>query len=393
MKESQRQISFPVIRIRQPIGDFYVGAMRSKDLIDISFFDMRRIVHRDSLDSYLGIQRELNDNRVKEIKLYTESLDATFPTAIVLAVEEQCVSLEPVLIKDNDDRFFLMTLKNVPEENDDNNVLYRQIARVIDGQHRIKGLHDYESDDFELNVSIFVGADISDQATIFSTVNLAQTKVNRSLAYDLFELSQSRSPEKTCHEVTVALDRTVGSPFHKKIKRLGKATEGRFGETLSQSTVVQGLLQHICANRLQVIQDRQIGRKGGKWPMPSSDENEKLVLRKMFIEDRDEDIVDLIWNYFEAVSTRWPDGWTTGGEGLILNKTNGYNAFMRFFRYAYRNFAAPGQMVSLESFESLFADVKLKDADFNRDNFVPGSSGATRLFTVLMDETGIDRHV
>ena len=390
MKEDARQISFPVIRITQPIGDFYVGSMKSKDLIDISFFDMRRL-REDNLDSYLGIQRELNKKRIEEISLYARSPDSTFPTAIVLAIEEQCVSLEPIDLDKNIDRFFLMTLSNIPD--DDDNVLYKQIARVIDGQHRIKGLEDYKKKNFELNVSIFVGADISDQASIFATVNLAQTKVNRSLAYDLFELSQSRSPEKTCHEVTVALDKTEGSPFHKKIKRLGKATEGRFGETLSQATVVQGILQHICANRLQVIQDRQIGKKGGKWPPFSSEEASKLVLRRLFIEDKDEYIVDLIWNYFEAISNRWPQAWTSGGEGLMLNKTNGYNAFMRFFRHAYVNFASPGEMVSVENFEEILRRIKLKDNDFNRDNFVPGTSGATKLYNKLMEDARLDRFI
>lgn len=339
----------------------------------------------------MGIQRQLSDKRVEEIALYTRSTDATFPTAIVLAVDEQCVALEPIKNEKDVDRFFWMTLSNNPDADD--TVLYRQIARVIDGQHRIKGLNDYDRDDFELNVSIFVGADISDQASIFSTVNLAQTKVNRSLAYDLFELSTSRSPEKTCHEVAVVLDKTKDSPFFKKVKRLGVATEGRFGETLSQATVVQGILRHICANRLQVIHDRQIGKKGKKWPPISSDEAEKLVLRRFFIENRDEEIVDLIWNYFEAISNRWQDAWTTGGEGLILNKTNGFNALMRFFRYAYRNFAAPGEMVSVEEFEKLFGSIKLEDEHFNRDTFVPGSSGATALFNTLMETTGLDRRI
>ena len=83
---------------------------------------------------------------------------------------------------------------------------------------------------FEVNVAIFIGVDIADQAAIFSTVNLAQTKVNRSLVYDLFEYSKTRSPEKTCHDVAVLLDRVPESPFFEKIKRLGVATEGRFGE-------------------------------------------------------------------------------------------------------------------------------------------------------------------
>jgi DGQHR domain-containing protein len=387
MNEDQIRLSLPVIKVTQPIGDFYVGSMSSKSLVDISFFDMRRLNGTNELDDYLGIQRELNNKRVEEIKLYANSPDATFPTAIVLAVEEACVQLDKIEAPGADERFFLMTLSNIPDANDQ--ILYRQIARVIDGQHRIKGLYGYDGPTFELNVSIFVGADISDQASIFATVNLAQTKVNKSLVYDLFELSQSRSPEKVCHDVAVALDRTEGSPFYKKIKRLGKATEGRFGETLSQATVVQGVMKHICANRMEVIRDRQIGKKGQKWPPVTAEEAEKLVLRLFFVREQDVEIVNLVWDYFEAVSERWPEAWKEGGKGLILNKTNGFDALMRFFKDAYLELAAPGEIVKKEKFLSLFQRVKLKDSEFTRDNFVPGSSGATALYNMLKEQTGI----
>src|SRR5882762_5370964 len=110
-------------------------------------------------------------------------------------------------------------------------------------------------------------ADIADQASIFATVNLAQTKVNRSLVYDLFELSNSRSPEKVCHSVVVTLESTEKSPLYRKIKRLGKATPGRYTETLSQASVVSAVLQYICKDNLQIISDRQIGRRGGTFPV------------------------------------------------------------------------------------------------------------------------------
>ncbi len=55
---------------------------------------------------------------------------------------------------------------------------------------------------------------MAQQANIFSTVNLSQTKVNRSLAYDLFALAASRSPQKTCHDIAVALDRGKNSPLN-----------------------------------------------------------------------------------------------------------------------------------------------------------------------------------
>lgn len=147
-----------------------------------------------------------------------------------------------------------LTLSNSMDlENPDNDILYRDIAKIIDGQHRVKAFEEGFIDNFEINVSIFVGADVATQAEIFSTVNLAQTKVNRSLVYDLFSLAQTRSPEKSAHEITVLLDRREDSPFHKRIKRLGTATEGRFGETLSQATVVKGILSHITKNTLRFI--------------------------------------------------------------------------------------------------------------------------------------------
>ena len=41
---------------------------------------------------YLGIQRKLSPSRVKDLKEYVKSFDATFPTSIVLAVDESCAS-------------------------------------------------------------------------------------------------------------------------------------------------------------------------------------------------------------------------------------------------------------------------------------------------------------
>src|SRR5882762_10468420 len=98
------------------------------------------------------------------------------------------------------------------------------------------GGHYFSPNTFQLSVSVFVDIDMEDQAYIFSTVNLAQTKVNRSLAYDLFELANSPSPQKTCHNIAVALDTITVSPFHKRIKRLGSATPGRNSETITQAT-------------------------------------------------------------------------------------------------------------------------------------------------------------
>lgn len=395
-REDPRSLSLPVIRIHQPIGDFYIGIIKSKDLCDICWFDIRQILKERDLDTYMGIQRQLSQKRVSEIKQYVTTIDATFPTGIILAVDESCASLENLSTNNmqvdqeiaENDRFGILTLSNyLDPEDDQDQILYRQIAKVIDGQHRIEGLRDYKGGDFELNVIIFIGADIADQASIFSTVNLAQTKVNRSLVYDLFSLSKARSPEKTCHEIVVSLDNEDGSPFLHKIKRLGVATEGRFGETLSQATVVKSLLKYISRNPAH---DRDLLKRGYSIEDTSSEESEKLIFRQLFIEKRDLDIANIVWNYFDAVKQRWPEAWEYTGRGLMLNRTNGFNGLMRFLRPAYLHFTAPGGVVSTDQFYGLFERIDLNDTDFNPENFKPGTSGETDLYRTFMRESSIE---
>ena len=120
----------------------------------------------------MGIQRQLDKKRVAEIHQYVHTLDPTFPTAIVLAVDERCATIEENICTDGtaskDNRLVQVTLQNYPEPPEgEDPILFRDIARVIDGQHRIAGLADIGEKDFDLNVSIFVGADIATQASNF----------------------------------------------------------------------------------------------------------------------------------------------------------------------------------------------------------------------------------
>ena len=55
-------------------------------------------------------------------------------------------------------------------------MLFRNIARVIDGQHRIAGLMEYNGEEFDVSVTILVDFDIAEQAHIFSTVNFVSNK-------------------------------------------------------------------------------------------------------------------------------------------------------------------------------------------------------------------------
>lgn len=103
--------------------------------------------------------------------------------------------------------------------------------------------------------------------------------MNKSLAYDLFEYAKTRSPEKTCHEIVVALDKLSDSPFQGRIKRLGVATEGRFGETLSQATIVKGLLPYISKDPLS---DRDAGKRFGFWEPALAADSTKRIFYEFF---------------------------------------------------------------------------------------------------------------
>jgi DGQHR domain-containing protein len=268
-------------------------------------------------------------------------------------------------------------------------IYYRDIAKVLDGQHRIEGLRDFIGESFEVNVSIFIDADIADQAYIFSTVNLTQTKVNRSLAYDLFDLAKSRSPQKTCHNIAVALDQSDGSPFFERIKRLGVSTEGRFYETITQATFVQSLIVYICKDQLQQITDRDTFLKSNTPPKANAEDLKQQIFRNMFIDEKDLEIASIIWNYFDAVKEKWSTAWEGMGRGNILNKTNGFKAFMRFLRPAYLFLKKPGDVPSKKEFLEIFERIDLKDAEFTIDKFKPGSTGESELYRTLISKSKI----
>jgi DGQHR domain-containing protein len=389
-----KTIVFDAVRLVQPIGELYVGSIPSSELWRICEYDIREIqMGRDGIYVATGVQRKLNEKRVEEIAAYVTAADATFPTAVVLAISSDCIHFDDVDTDEEgetaDSKRAALTATLTVETEEvaeaDDLFSYQRVARVIDGQHRIKGLQRANKEDFDVNVAIFVDADIEDQARIFATVNLAQTKVNKSLVYDLFSFSTSKSPEKYAHDACVSLDKTEGSPFEKRIKRLGTATPGRWNEEpLSQATVVEGILSHIVKDSIQLIADRDTGRRGRKFAPVSPEVAQRLVLRKFFVEGSAADIADVLWNYFEAVSKRWPEAWKVSGKGKILPRTNGYRAFMRFFRHAYNDIAAPGEIPTAANFLQVLKRVKLADDDFTTDRYPPGTSGETRLFHDLM---------
>ncbi len=368
-------LEFSCLKASQPIGDLYIASIPHNHLIDITHFDVRRVIqeHRD-VERYLGIQRPLVNRRVTALEQYVNFYDASFPTAIIIAVEEQFATY--------DEEKKTIRLSNVPKDSDVPTIPIRNIARVLDGQHRIAGLRRFEGEAFDMPVTIFVGADIADQAHIFATVNLEQNKVNKSLAYDLYELATSRSPQKTCHNIAVVLDQDEASPLYRRIKRLGVATEGKNFQPLSQATFVESVMRYISkdpkADRNKLLRHKRL--EGA-----SKDEVSKLPFRNLFVEERDVEIVAVLFNYFSSIKERWPIAWSNQYRGNMLNRTNGFRAFMRFYSHLCTVSETDTGVVPKAFMTEFMKKVPLKDTDFNIETFKPGSSGESSLLSVLRD--------
>ena len=368
-------ITIKCLQIAQPIGSFYIGVMSFGDLVRVSYADVRRLEReRRDVESYLGIERPLSPKRVEELKQYVDTLDATFPTGVILAISSKHASFDPktgeMQITDDAD-----------------------VAKIIDGQHRIAGLEEFEGDTFDMNVVIFIDMDIEDQAMVFATINLAQTKVNKSLVYDLYEYTKTRSPQKSAHNIARLLNSRENSPFYGRIKILGTADpEFRQLQILTQATFVEALIRMISGNIAKAQKDRDDIKRKRRLTTATEQGSRDLVFRNMFIDKRDAEIARVVWNYFTAVKDRWRGAWDDVGRGgSMLPRTNGFRALMRLLPKVYWKVGGPGGIPNIEDFLDVLKEVELRDEDLATEKYRPGTSGESQLYEKLLKyvETGV----
>jgi len=364
---------FKCLELSQPIGEFYIGVMNHEDLIKISYADIRRLEtnsEKREVEIYTGIQRELSQRRVKEIGKYVKLVDATFPTSVILHINQEDIEY-------NEET---STLKLPFRDN---------VAKVLDGQHRIAGLEMLEKGGkaFQINGTIFVEMELEDQALVFATINKTQTKVNKSLVADLYAFAENRSPQKTCHNIIRALNKKDGSPFYDKIKILGTADD-KEKETITQATFSDNLINLISKDPMM---DRDRYKRGSKPNKYEGKDLERRPLRNLFIDEKDGEIAKIIFNFFDAVQEKWPDAWWPVEREKILNRSTGFIALMRFFKDAYLNSGNIGEVVSKDYYLEIFNRMELDSEDFNREKYIPGSSGQSQLYRDLVVQAGFNK--
>ena len=188
------------IEVNQPIGTFYLTSFTAEEILKTTSI-VRREYDNDNQRSNNAVQRMENSNRVKNISEFCKDPDLSFPTPIIIAVDSNKIEM-------NEDKIIFSLDTNIGE--------------IIDGQHRILGIKMSQKLNIELPVVLMFDLTKEEKAYVFSTINSNQVTVPKSLIYDLYDISEKRSPFKTCHEIARALNSNEDSPFHNKLKMLDR---------------------------------------------------------------------------------------------------------------------------------------------------------------------------
>jgi len=341
------------IKVSQPIGTFYIVSMKASTLVKIASVERRD-------ENPNAVQREQSAKRIKEIAKYCGDSDATFPTSIIISVNENA----DIILGEHTLEF---------EEN-------KIIGEVIDGQHRLEGIKSSNNiNDFELPVVLMFNLYPEEKAYVFSIINSKQTRVNMSLIYDLFALSTKRSPYKTCHETARALNKEFESPFHNRLKMLGKKGPEQELASLSQGTFIKYMLELISKKPDADTKDIKNGVK--------LQSDKTCVLRDYFIKEKDEVIYKILFNLYSGVRDAFKLEWDNPND-FILSKAIGFGAVIKAFPVIYKK-GVDENKLSQDFFKSIFEEFKVliekKEIKLTSEHFGSNEQARTKLSKLIIE--------
>ncbi|MCG8276385.1 DGQHR domain-containing protein [Stenotrophomonas sp. NLF4-10] len=195
-----RQIRVPAIKVRQGDREFYLAALKARQLVSISYVAIRGVDDEEG-----AVQRIFNRDRLASLRKFALT-EGSYPSTIVL---NWTAAARPVF--------------------DDGELKLDEASRsaqIIDGQHRVEGLRAAleEKDDLgdlEVPVSIYVGLNTRACADIFLSINTEQRPVPRSLVFDLFGEASDVVVDAAAvraRDIAMALNNLEESPYYQNIK-------------------------------------------------------------------------------------------------------------------------------------------------------------------------------
>lgn len=351
-------IKFNIIKVVQPIGIIYLAKIQPRDLLAMSVVDRRRIENDEQV---LGIQRELNSEKIKQIRSYLTSNDATFPNSIIVNVNTKSIANE------NDNILELL--------------INEDTFTIIDGQHRVEGFRDNEIDDFELILAIFKDLKTDQQANIFSTINSEQTKVDPSLNLNLELNNKVYTPKKMMIEIAQSMNYDKESPWFNNIKMLGAKTEG----IISLAAFVKPLLLLTYPEKDYYLIRNELINNSDEFPV-FKDFNykpDRYIFWQFYRKKDFNSVYKILFNYFQALKVILSDDWLNYQS--LLNKTTGYNAIMNLFKDIFIEGYNKGDL-SYDFFFEILKPLNILSGKLNSTNYgTSGFQASNELYTEMKE--------
>lgn len=348
------QFKINVIKVTQPIWDFYIWKINANKLIDLSFSDIRRMEENKD-DKFIWVQRDLNKKRIKKIKEYLESFDSTFPNSVVLTIDSENI------ISENDD---FLIIKD-----------FNDVFSIIDWQHRLAWLDwSDKSNKFDIIVTIFKDLNDSQQANLFSTINSEQSKVDPSLKYNLELESELYTPRKFIALLTETFNSFEKSPFYWKLKILwSNMSEEDRKETILSWSWFSRELEYILYKDDDYFKIRNLLYKNNndsnrnKYLSELKYDNNKFVLWDFYLKDDIKWAFKILYNYFISFKNNFNNDWNNPKS--ILLKTTWYWAMIKLFVDIYNDINEKWLEFNEDSFNKYIIKIRDMDWTINSDNY------------------------
>ena len=370
---------FPVIEVKQPLGNFYCASIPAEYLLEICFSDkMQANIDSNGIIKLQGTQRAIKEDRLKQISEYINRLDAAFPNSIILAANytETGHTLDDLenpdrweIIEENGNHFL-----NIPSS--------KKLAAIIDGQHRLFAFTkaDRSCLNMDLLCSIYIDLPKAYQAQIFAVINSTQKAVDKSLTYELYgyniseEDSSIWSPDKLAVYLTRKLNLDLESPLKSHIKIapiIGAELEQNLSLenwTISTAVIVEGILKLISTNPRNDTNRLFNSRKSNRAELLK----DNSPLRDLYLEQNDGVLYRLIVNFFTACKTIF---WNNPSPDSFIIKTVGIQALFDILKKIAFTAVYEDQKISVSYFEAYLG--KARGIDFSTDAY-KNASGAGR---------------
>lgn len=333
-----RAYEYPAVRIPLPGAEekrhLYVFAIDPATLLSLA------VVYRLTYGDPMGYQRELKQNKLKQINEYLSDLHNAFPNSIIVSFDEEgSRKLKWVSSGVGTSGRAELGILKIPK--------YYCIAEIIDGQHRLYGYLDFSEDKrFEtalrdrrqsdrLIVVAYPDPKRTERPRLFLTINSTQTKIPTRQIWAL--MGETRPETRMGYISRLVREFNERGVLENKIE-IPRITRGK--RKINIANLGKGIEdRHLVDNSRRFAWNIYDGlRDGGKYP-----------------EEPSHEVVDNLNMFFKCVRDSHRNDWDSRDGFLATN--NGVNVMLRVYAEILKHYYALDQGVTEKRIKDLLKGV------------------------------------